>query len=281
MVPAVDLDVYIYVNQQAPTRVPKSLTGEDTDISVQSLSIWGIVNNENPYAVGGALTFTSAADAGAVFNQLKNSTDFYTELSDSIIYFVQGSGSSAESLKNAIANNDFKRYDDQKALAEAAKLPSGGTTKVGLIGIVKPNQAAVDLAKKYLGKDNADTLESLYSSAKPEIIALGVFSSQPIDLADTAQRISDNTIGDRDLGVVASMASAYPGILFSPIASQFIKKQGLTEVKVGDLTAYQYSVDIGNGKSIPIYLNISGNHIFATASGKDAYAQTLLTGINR
>ena len=228
MVPAVDLDVYIYVNQQVPTNIPKTLTGADADITVQSLSIWGIINDATQYAVGGALTFTNAADAGVVSAQLKNSTDFYTKLSDSTIYFVQGSGSSAESLKNAIANNDFKRYDDQKALAEAAKLPSGGTTKPGLIGIVKPNQAAVDLAKKYLNQNTASTLESLYSSAKPEIIALGVFSSQPIDLADTVQRISDNTVWDRDLGIVVSIASAYPGIIFSPIASQYIKSQGLT-----------------------------------------------------
>jgi hypothetical protein len=281
LVPTVDLDVYLYINQQVPTNVPKTLTGASSDIKVQSLSIWGIIKDINQPAVGGALTFSTAADASTVFDQFKNSKDFFIKLSDKNIYFIQGSGSGAESLKTAISNNSFKRYDDKQGLAEAAKLPSGGTAKPGLIGIIKPDQAVVDLVKKFLDRNTANTLESLYSGSKAEIIALGIFSSQPIDFAVTAQRISDNTIWDTDLGIVISVASAYPGIIFSPIAGQYFKNQGLTEIKVGDLTAYKYSAGLGSDKVIPIYLNISGNHVFAVASGKDSYAQTLLTGIKR
>jgi hypothetical protein len=281
MVPPVDLDVYIYVNQQVPTKVPSSFTGASTDISVQSLAIWGIANNETQYTVGGALTFTSAADASAVFAQLPKQSDIYTKLSDRTIYVLQGSGGPAASIKNAIDTNNFKRYDDKTALAEVSRLPSGGTTKPGVIGIIKPNKAAVNMVKQYVDQNTASTIDSIFSNAKPRTIALAVLSSQPVDLADMAQRISNNTIWDVDLGVALSMDSVFPGIVFSPIVSRVISNQGFPEVKVGDVIAYKDSVDIGSGRSISIYLNVSGNHVFVTASGKDSYAQTLLTNFTR
>ena len=40
-------------------------------------------------------------------------------------------------------------------------------------------------------------------------------------------------------------------------------------------------INIKVGDKIQVYLDVSNNHIFATASGNDAYAQSLLAGINR
>jgi len=281
MVPPVDLDAYIYVDQQTPTKVPGSLTGAPVDISVQSLAIWGILNSETQYSVGGALTFTSAADAAAVFAQIPKLTGIYTKLSDRVIYFVHGAGGPAESIKNAIDNNTFKKYDDKAALAELSLLPTGSTTRAGIVGIVKPSMAALDLVKRYLGEATAAQIGSVLSDAKTRIIAFGVFGSQPVDVADMARRISNNTVWDMDLGVVVSMDSVYPGFVFSPAATLSIRNQGLPAVDVGGLDAYLYSVKVANGKAVSVYLNVSGNHVFAAASAKDSYARTLLAGINR
>ena len=281
LVPPVDLDVYLYANQQVPTVVPKSLTGAPVDISVQSVSIWGIVNSDTQYTLAGALTFTSSSDASAVFSQIPNTTNIYTKLSNNTIYFIKGSGGPAESIKNAIDNNNFKKYDDQNALAEVSKLPSGGTTNPGLIGVVKPTQAAVNLVKQYLDQNTANTINSVFSYAKPEIIALGVFGSQPLNLADLSQQVANNTIWNSDLGVVVAIDSAYPGFIFSPIANHVIANQGFSQVTIGNLSAFKDSVSLGNGTTIPVYLNINGNQVYATASGNDAYAQTLMTSINR
>jgi hypothetical protein len=38
---------------------------------------------------------------------------------------------------------------------------------------------------------------------------------------------------------------------------------------------------VKDSQSIPIYLNVSGNHVFATAAVKDSYARDLLSGISR
>jgi hypothetical protein len=281
MVPPVDLDAYIYVDQQTPTRVPGSLTGAPVDISVQSLAIWGILNSETQYSVGGALTFTSAADAAAVFGQIPRLAGIYTKLSDRVIYFVHGAGGPAESIKSAIANNTFKRYDDKAALAEVSLLPAGSTTRAGVVGIVKPSKAALDLVERYLGKATAAQIGSVLSDAKTRIIAFGVFGSQPVDVADMVRRISNKTVWDMDLGVVMSLDSVYPGFVFSPAATLSIRNQGLPAVDVGGLDAYLYSVKVADGKAISVYLNVSGNHVFAAASAKDSYARTLLSGINR
>ena len=91
MVPAVDLDVYICVNQQVPTIVPQSLTGAPSDISVQSLAIWGMVNSESEYTISGALTCTSVADASAAFAQIPNLANIYVnyQIVPSTLYMVQ------------------------------------------------------------------------------------------------------------------------------------------------------------------------------------------------
>jgi hypothetical protein len=281
MVPPVDLDVYIYVNQQVPTVVPKSLTGALNDISVQSLAIWGIANSPGQYTIAGALTFTSASDAASIYIQIPKSSEIYTRLTGSTIYFLNGSGNSLASIKNAIDTNSFKKYDDKTALAEVSKLPSGGTTKPGLIAIIKPNTTAVNMVKQYLDKSAADTVDSIFSNARPRVLALGIFGSQPVNLSDLAKRIDNDTVWGMDLGIVASMDSIYPGLVFGPIASRVIASQGFDETKIGGLKVYKYLLDPGNGKKIPIYLNISGNHVYITASGADSYAQTLMTNINR
>lgn len=281
LVPQVNLDVYIYVNQQQPTIIPKSLIGTTDDISVQSLSIWGVVISKTEYELAGALTFTAANDANQVFTRIPSSAKIYLKLSDRTIYFSQSSGGAAENIKNDIDTNNFKRYDDRNVLAEVSKLPSGGNTNPGLICIVKPNPTAVNFVKQFLNQDAANTINNIFNNAKPSIIVLGIFGSQPLNLSDLAQRISNDTVWDIDVGVVASMDSIYPGIIFSPIANNFLSSQGFPKVTIGNLTAYKDSAGIGSGKTIPIYLNVSGNHVYAAASGNDSYAQTLLSKINR
>jgi len=72
-VPKLDLDAYVYVKQEQPTRVPGSLVGQD-DLAVESLAVWGVVDGSQ-LAIGGALTFTNAADAARVPGQVRPSPE--------------------------------------------------------------------------------------------------------------------------------------------------------------------------------------------------------------
>ncbi len=280
LVPDVNLDIYLYIHQGSPTLVPKNLIGASNDISVDSLAIWGILQSNN-YSVGGALAFTNATDASYIYSQLPQLKDLWTKLSSNTIYLVQGSGGPAESLISAISNNNFKQYDDNQALAEVSLMPDGSTTKPTAIAIIKPTQAAVNLLKQYLDANTMSTIDSIYTWAKPQVIVIGLYSSQPIDVADMGQRMSNNTIWDTDLGVVASGISSFPGFVVSPIAGKYLDNTGYPKATVGNLTVYKASLYGDNGKIIPILINVDGNHVFATASGKESYADTLMTSITR
>ena len=280
MVPDVNLDVYLYMNQGNPTKVPKNLIASPVDISVDSLAIWGVIN-ANMYSVGGALTFANASDASYIYSQLPQQNDVWTKLSSNIIYFVQGSGGPAESLISAISSNDFKQYDDNQALGEVSLMPNSSTAIPVGIGIIKPTQAALNLLKPFIDTNSADTIDSIFNWAKPQVIVIGLYSSQQIDVADVVQRINTNTLWDADLGGTVSMNSSFPGLVFSPIATKYMDNTGYSKVSLGDLTVYKVFLDGGNGKTIPVLINVSGNHVFVTASGQESYADTLMTSIAR
>lgn len=279
LVPNVDLDVYVYCRQANATKVPTSLIGAPIDITVESLAIWGIAN-ENKYSVGGALTFTSAADAGKINSQISGRAQVWTRLADQTIYFVQGSGGPGENLKSIIARTDFKKYDDGTTLKEIAMMPAGASTKPAIIGVIKPNQAMVNLMKGYVDANTAETMDAIFTWAKPQVITFGLFSPQQIELSDIVERLAKGTIWDFDLGVLASVKSSIPGIIVSPIATRFLDNAGYPKTEVGGLTIYKRSLTAGS-KAVPVLLNVDGDRVFLSVSAKEAYAQTLMTSVKR
>ena len=54
-----------------------------------------------------------------------------------------------------------------------------------------------------------------------------------------------------------------------------------TETELGEFTLYEGSLDIGEGKSIPVLVRIEGNRIFVAVSGQKSYAETLITSISK
>jgi hypothetical protein len=280
LVPPEDLDLYIYINQGVPTTVPSSLTGTPVNIAVQSLAIWGILNNEKEYSISGVLTFTNAADASQIYGQLAGLQGLWTKLTDHTIYLVAGSGGPLESVRNAISTNTLKHYDNTEALAHIALFPKGETIKPGVIGVIKPTPPALALVKKYVGPQYQPRVDD-FSAANPSLVVFGLFGSQPVDLTNMAQRIADNTVWDMDLGTIIVVSSGYPGFIVTPVFNRYLDNQGFAKVLIGDVTAYKYPLDAGRGKTVPTYINLSGNQLIVTASWQDVYAQKLMAGIKR
>ncbi len=280
LVPDVNLDVYIYIKQSTGTTVPRSLIGLAIDIQIDSLAIWGVIDKD-VYSVGGILNFPNPSEAGNLFSQLPQQSDIWAKQVGSSIYVVQGSGVPAESLKKAINNNKFKAYDDSNALGQVAALPYSDSIKPEAICIVKPSQASIDILKQYVDTKTVNTVQSIYTWAKPQRIVVGLYSPETIDIADLDRKINNKTISDSDLGVVASANSGFPGFIVNPIAIRLLQNEGLTKIIFGDLTEYQASINIGSGQSIPALLNVAGNRVFATVSGNEPYAQTLMSSIKR
>ena len=279
LVPDVNLDVYIYIKQLTGTIVPRSLIGLAIDIQIDSLAIWGVINNDI-YSIGGILNFPSVSDASNLYSQLPQQSDIWTKLVGNSIYVVQGSGVPTESLKNAINNNNFKAYDDSHALGQIAAMPYSNSIKPVAICIVKPSQASIDILKQYVDTKTVNTVQSIYTWAKPQIIVVGLYP-ETVDIADVEREIKNKILSDTDLCIVASANSVFPGFIVNPIATRLLKKEGFTKIISGNLTEYQGSINIGNGQSIPALLNVAGNRVFATVSGNEPYAQTLMSNIKR
>jgi hypothetical protein len=279
-VPDTDLDIYIYFNQGSPTVVPKDLWHIPQDYSVESFSVWGVIDND-VYSIAGALTFTNTADANSIYSKLSASKDFWTKLSEKTIYLVQGAGIPADKLKSAISNNNFKRFSDTKALAELSRMPYSDSARPAAVAIIKPSKAAIELVKSHLGQDKASTLDSAYNLGKPDMIVCGLYSSEKLDIADIAEKFFNNSIWEINLGVMALMRSSLPGLVFSPAASHVLESNGYTRISAGSLTIYQTHASAPDGKSIPVLINVDGNQLFVTASAQQDFAEALLTEIRQ
>jgi hypothetical protein len=256
------------------------LIGLDVDIQIDSLAIWGVIKDD-VYSIGGILNFPNALEASNLYSKLPQQSDVWTKLVGSSIYVVQGYDVPAETLKKAIYNNKFKHYDDSNALGQVAAMPYSDSIKPVAICIVRPSQASIDILNQYVDLKTVNMVQSIYTWAKPQIIVVGLYSPETIDIADLDQKINNKTLPDADLCVVASANSVFPGFIVSPIATRLLKNEGFTKIISGNLTEYQTSINIGNGQSIPALLNVAGNRVFATVSENEPYAQTLMSDINR
>jgi len=274
-----DIDIYVYAKQEKPTTVPKDIIGMPSDVTVESLALWG-VPTENNLIFGGGLTFTGTTDPAEIQAQIPGQAATWTSLADRNIYFVQGSGAVADTLKSAISQNDFRNYDDQAALTEVALLPDEDTTKLAAVGIVKPSQELRQLITKNITPEYASMIDLLLTWGNLQVIVAGLYAPQQIEVAEIAQGIEQGSIWEMNVGILASIKSVLPGFVVSPIVDNFIDNFGYAETSLGDIKVYKSSIYTDNGKAIPILIRVEGNRIFAAISGQESYAETLITSIN-
>ncbi|MFC2056940.1 hypothetical protein ACFLTO_05180 [Chloroflexota bacterium] len=276
LVPNIDLDMYVYVKQDNPTIVYKNLVGTSLDVVAESLALWGIPT-EDTFMLGGGLTFVSKADAAKIYAQVSDKVDIWTNLSERTIYFVQGSGTVAETIKAAISNNNFKHYDDQNALMEVALLPDGGTTKLAAIGIVIPSETLTKLIVNNINPNYSDMVNTLLTQARLQVITVGLYAPQQIDVTEIIQKIEHGSIWESELGILVLIKSGLPGFVVSPIVKEILDNAGYVETTIDESTLYKGTLDVNNGKEIPVLIMVDGNRIYVAVSGQESYAQTTIT----
>ena len=281
LVPNMNLDVYVYIKQDRPTTLPADMINAPLDIDVEALAIWG-VSTEDDFAFGGALALTDASLAAKIYSQIKPRSDVWSKLSGSTIFVVQGSGTAAESLKRAIANNDFKYYDDSKGLRAVATLPDGGTTKLAGVAVAKPSKALINYITKGRATEGLGMVNTILAIARLDVIAAGLYSPEHIDVAKLAIAMErEGAIARLDLGILVLLKSGLPGFVVEPAVEKILTEAEFTKKSLGELTLYQGSFDTQGGQAIPVLVRIEGNHVFAAVSGKESYAQTLITSISK
>jgi hypothetical protein len=275
-VPNTPLDVYLYAKQDKPTVIPADMTGAPWDIEVESLALWGVPADDG-FALGMGLTLTTTDSASKLYAAINFEKYGWKMLSGSTMYFVYGSGTAAETLKRAIANHDFKYYDDTECLKAVADLPNSGIISPTAIAIVKPSKALIDFIAKYVDPRYFDQVNAMLKQSNLKLIAVGLYSPSYIDIAKIVEILEGGGISSLNLGLLLSAESNYPGFLVEPAVKKFLTDSGFTEMSFAESTIYRTSLDRYIGEAIPALVWINGNRVFAAVAGQESYAQSLIS----
>lgn len=278
LVPNTDLDVYLFARQENPTIVLNEFVGTANDFAVESLALWGIASGDT-YTVGGGLTLPGKNEADELYRQIPDQTEIWTLLSDMVIYFVHGEGSTADALQEVVANNDFKYYNNQDAIDDIAVFPDGGETRLVAVAVTEPNDTLAQLTARYVTPEFSDLIETMFDTADLRLATAGLYSAKEINIAELARNAKLANILKLDTGILASVTSGWPGMLVEPIVHTVLENHGYTKTTLGDVTVYEGFLEIGDGKSIPIIFRIVDNHLYVAASGHESYAKNIISAL--
>lgn len=279
MVPNLPLDVYFYLKQAQPTRLPPGTFGLPSEVSVVSLAVWGVAReDEVGYGVG--LTLSSAQQAREMYDGASG-LEGWTRLSGSTVYFVYGSGTAARSLGEAIEAGDFKRYDDDEGLAAAATLPGAGE-KIAALALVKPSSQLIGALTAEVDENTRGLIDLMLGLVRLKVIAAGVYAPGLVDVAGLMADFNAGGISaDRDLGVLAMLQSGLPGFVVKPAVGKLLDEQGFQRTGTGDYDLYQRSWASGDGGTAHVIIRVEGSQVFIAISGRESYAETLILSVKR
>ncbi len=278
LVPNLSLDVYVYGKQGSPTIVPAALTGAAQDLHIESLAIWGVPADDD-FAFGAAVTLSNSTEAEWVLNAIPGEADLWKKLNGNIVFVVKGSGPAAESLRNAIINNNFKYYDDAEALKAVALLPGGDTTKRAAVALARPSGPLIDFLTEGEDSGGAGFINTMLKLDILKIAAGGLYSPQQIDITGLMKAMDSGGISGLDMGLLFVVKSGFPGLVVEPVVKKLLTDKEFVEASIGELTVYKRTVAVNNGQDVIVLVRIEGSHIFAAVSGRESYAQTLITGV--
>jgi len=279
LVPDTDLELYVYAKQERSTSIPAEIINLSHDIKVDSLAIWGLPSEED-LVFGAGLTFASSSDASEIYSAIVSEENSWKILRDNKIYIVRGSGTSAESLKSAILNNNFKYYTDRNVLETVSMLPNGGRTKMIAITVVKPSQQVLDFAEDYIGDEDFEQITGILKLLNPDVMIGGLYSPHQINVAKAVEAFENGVgVSTLDVGVLVLVKSTLPGFVVSPVAKGLLVDHGFTEVKFSEFSVYKWLWTAPDNSKISVLARVEDNRIFAAVSGQEAYAETLITSV--
>ena len=278
-VPDTDLDVYVYAKQRNLTTVPADLLNMSHDIQVESLAIWGVPGEEG-MAFGMGLIFNDEDTAKVIHDLIRNDSDLWKWIRGNNLYVVQGAGSSADSLKTAIQNNDFKVYNNTKLIEAANMLPKSIRAKLIAIAMMEPSSQLMDFIATNVSPGTVEEMNEVLQLADLELLIAGLYSPHEINISRAMEVVQgDGNLAKLDMGLLVAIKSGLPGFLVEPRVKDLLIEQGLEEVQTEEFTLFKGVWSNPYANDIPVIARIEGNYVFITVSGQMAYAETLITSI--
>lgn len=278
LVPDLPLDIYLYLKQEQPTLLPAGTLGLPADLSVVSLAVWGVAQ-EDDFGYGYGLTLSSTQQASEVYQRAASGLEGWTRLAGNIIYFVPGSGAVAQSLRRAIEADDFKPYDDAEGLEAAAALPATGG-KIAVLALAKPSPQLVGVLTRDVDEGGRGLIELVLRLVNLKVVAASLYAPGQIDVAGLIADFEAGGItADRDLGVLAMVRSGLPGLAVKPAVAKILDEQGFQRTGAGGANLYRRSWATGAGGNTYVIVRVEGNRVFIAVSGRESYAETLISAV--
>ena len=189
-------------------------------------------------------------------------------MSGNNLFFVLGSGSVAENVKNAITAKQFVSLS--KVAADAwdlmQRLPGQPASKPLAVGFIRLEDRLFNFIKEMVkkGKGSFDeTAISAFKAARIEMATVGIYSNKVLQVTDI---LFPNNLKEGGVGGILIAKSSYPGFAISaalgPIASQL----ALEKTAIDGKSAYYKAVDVSGGEKVHLIFNNSGQYLYATAA---------------
>ncbi len=280
LVPDTDLNLYLYARQDRPTTVPADLMGLDYDLDVESMAIWGS-SDDSQEAMAVAVTLVTDGEAEKVYNEIVAGPSTWKLLRGKKLYLVQGDGDAADSLREAIEANRFSYFKDEEVLDVVSALPNGERTRLVTISVLKNDPILLDSLLQDRSDVDVAGINQLMESARVNLVVGGLYTPNRINIARASELIRSEDLAALDAGILLLVKSDLPGFVVGPIVSNYLTSYGFNQYNVGDVTLYKgRGVGIG-GDELQTIVRIENNFLFASMSGQESYAETLIMSIYR
>jgi hypothetical protein len=279
LVPDVPLDVYVYLEQDQPTVVPAGTLDISSAAEVVSLSIWGVPYEDTDFSIGGALKFTSPAQAASVHADMRVGTDTWLKLDGSTIYVVKGTGAAAATLRTALENGKFKNYDDSDGLEAARQLPSGGADEMVAVALVRPSAALIRYITADTESEAVDTATGIMALIKLKTVAAGGYAARHIDGEQLTAIAREGGIDDPDLSVVAIVDASLPGVIVGSLVENYLLEQGFTVETRDEIDVYLKAQNLENGGVMYLALSVDGSRLVLASAADRGKAMELVLNV--
>ncbi|MBM3155251.1 MAG: hypothetical protein FJ008_07950 [Chloroflexi bacterium] len=276
-VPNVDIDLYIWAQQEKPTIIPSSLLRTEADILIDSIAVWGMVVG-GELVVGTGVKAASADDARLLDSLVSMDANGWKMLSGDVLYLVSGSATAREPLKNAISRLDFKYFDDVELLRAASRLPNNTTDRPIAIGVIKPTVELVNYLARGATDEQTRQMNTVIELVDPRAIAIGVYSKKPLDVAQVLGVMQGKIdVSKLDICALGVMQSGRPSLLVESTAKTLLKRSGFDEIAFGTHVLYRMWINTNQQQARPLLVWLNGNRVFASAAIQEAHAQQMIS----
>lgn len=273
MAPDMPLDAYLYIRQSQPTVIPGLFLGLLSDAAIQTIEAWAVPSDSDE-SVGVVITFVAQKDAEAIFKLIPNQTDLWKMQSGTDIFLVWGTGSGADGLKKVAETRQFVPLSksNQDGLDLIGRLPGPPAVKPLAVGFIRMEDRLISFLEKKSPVGSNESSVSALKQAKIKMAVAALYTNRDLAVADF---LSPASLKDAGIGGILVAKSSYPGFVISPALGQAASMLNLEKTEVSGKTAYYRAVDGPDGQKIHVYLNNSGQYIYAEGAADQVRSQEL------